>query len=280
MALLIDTFSYNGEPIVEARIEYLYKVVDLFVIVESRYTHSGIKKEQLYCEKHANVFKPYLNKIKFLIIDEFPPMPEDWPQTNGEGYMNPSSFESWWRERYQRDVAGEYLLKNYINQPLIVIATDADEIIRADVATELKTQYYGLRNPLYLEMKFYYYNFEWQKPYPWHLGFVVNDFGLQQNSLSNYRTKTKKANYIRDAGWHASYFLNTKDLARKLESFAHRECDLDERKTQEHLRNCIERGVDIAMRDNENCEKCTVDHLPPIFQDFQKKLLFLQRYSG
>ncbi len=44
MLLVIDYVLYNGVPIVEFRIKYLNKYVDMLIIVESMFTHSGNKK--------------------------------------------------------------------------------------------------------------------------------------------------------------------------------------------------------------------------------------------
>lgn len=280
MAKVVDTFSYNGEPIVELRLEYLAEVVDLFVIVEARYTHAGDKKDSLYIEKHASVFAPYKDKIQFLVIDEFPSMPEEWPEKFGESYMTPQSYEAWYRERYQRDKAGEYLLDKYKNDLYIVIASDADEIVRKDIVANLKSEYFAFRDPVYLGMKFYYYHFQWRKKFPWYHAFIINDLGLAKHSLSHCRTNAKKARVIHEAGWHASYFFNWKDLQRKLESFAHRECDQKNHKDVSFIRACIQRGKDISERgDEEDLIFESVQGLPPIFQEFQRKLLFLQEYS-
>lgn len=280
-ALLFDTFSYNGEPIVELRLKYLARFVDEFVIVEARQTHSGLPKDELYIEKYADVFAPYKDKIKFIVIDEFPPMPTDWPQKHGDGsYMKNVSYESWYRERYQRDVAKDYLLAKFAQKEYLVICGDVDEIIKDEVAADLKKQYFAFREPVYFEMKFYYYNFSWQKKFPWYMAYVINDMGLRKESLSHYRTMYPKTKFIQNAGWHASYFLNVRDLQRKLESFAHRECDQTIHKSNAYLRKCLKEGRDISGRgDNENCIQARTDALPNAFQEFQKQITFLQQYS-
>ncbi len=45
---IIDYALHNDEPIIEFRLKYLNKYVDKFIIVESIYTHSGIRKNDLY----------------------------------------------------------------------------------------------------------------------------------------------------------------------------------------------------------------------------------------
>ena len=44
---IYDYVLYNGEPIIEFRLKYLNDYVDYFIIVESIYTHSGKKKDNL-----------------------------------------------------------------------------------------------------------------------------------------------------------------------------------------------------------------------------------------
>lgn len=280
-AKLFDTFSYNGEPVVELRLQHLAPYVDQFIIVEARQTHSGARKDKLYIEEFADVFAPYKDKIQFIVIDEFPTMPADWPSTQKEVYMLPESYESWFRERHQRDIVRDYLLAKFAQEPYILICSDADEIVSANIAADLKKQYFAFRDPVYLEMKFFYYHFGLQKKFPWYMAYVVSDLGVQRTaSLSTIRTSPKKTQFIANAGWHASYFLNVKDLQRKLESFAHRECDVPHHKTKEFLRKCLREGIDISNRGaSENCISVDTTTLPPAFQEFQKKLLFLQQYS-
>lgn len=279
--LLFDSFPYNGEPIVELRLQHLAPYVDQFIIVEARHTHSGVKKEKLYIEEYADVFAPYKDKIHFIIIDEFPQMPSDWPATQGESYMQPETYASWFRERYQRDVVRDYLLEKFAQAPYLLLCSDADEIVSAGVAADIRKQYFAFRDPVYMEMKFYYYNFGFQKRFPWYMAYVINDLGVYKaTSLSYFRTAAKKTQFISNAGWHASYFFNVKDLQRKLESFAHRECDTPQHKTKEFLRKCLKDGTDISNRgESEDCVRVGTTTLPMPFQNFQNKLLFLQQYS-
>jgi beta-1,4-mannosyl-glycoprotein beta-1,4-N-acetylglucosaminyltransferase len=280
-AKLFDSFPYNGEPVVELRLQHLAPHVDKFIIVEARQTHSGIRKDRLYIEEFADVFAPYTDKILFIIIDEFPAMPKDWPDTQKEAYMHPDAYESWYRERYQRDIVKSYLLAKFTQEPFLLICSDADEIVYAEVARDLTKQYFAFQEPIYLEMKFYYYHFGLQKSFHWHMAYVLNDLGVQRaSSLSALRTSSKKTQFIANAGWHASYFFNVKNLQRKLESFAHRECDMPQHKTRAFLRKCLKDGIDISNRGaSEDCLRVATNTLPLSFQQFQQKLLFLQQYS-
>jgi hypothetical protein len=74
--MLIISFPYNGEPAALLHIEYLYDIVDMFIIVEARWTFTGRRKPYLYFYKNYRSFLPYAKKIHFLLIDSFPPMPK------------------------------------------------------------------------------------------------------------------------------------------------------------------------------------------------------------
>lgn len=278
--LVFDTFSYNGEPIVELRLEYLAPHIDCFVLIEARQSHSGVRKNELYVDKNANMFTPYVEagKLVIMVIDEFPAMPSDWPARCGDdSYMNGESYESWFREQYQRDIAAEYLAKRFGQKEYLVICSDVDEIVNADVVGSLRSQYFALCDPAYFEMKFYYYNFVWQKKHPWYKAFVINDMGLRRGTLSSYRNRKYASQIVPNGGWHASYFMDADGLRRKLTSFAHRECDLDERKTDSHMRACFMEGKDIAGRgENDDCVRVDVMGLPPLFQTFHEKLVTVQ----
>ncbi len=61
---IIDSFSYNGELVVELRLKHLYPVVDEFVITEARETHSGKPKMELFIDRYRSTFQPYMSKAR------------------------------------------------------------------------------------------------------------------------------------------------------------------------------------------------------------------------
>lgn len=67
--VIIDCIMYNGEPILQARLEMLNDFIDRFYITESLVTHSGQKKEKLFMEINSDFFKPYKNKITWHIYE-------------------------------------------------------------------------------------------------------------------------------------------------------------------------------------------------------------------
>lgn len=290
MSKIVVTFPYNGEPVVELYLEYLGDIVDEFVIVEARHTFSGIKKPELYIEQFKAVFDEHVakkakindgkGKVKLLVIDEFPEMPHDWPERKGQAYMTPESYPSWFRENYQRDYAMTYIKEAYKDQRFILIGVDADEIPRKEFVKELAKNYYAFNNPVFMQLNMFYYNFHWIKKYHWYHPYIVNEIGAHKYTLSDMRTRMAKTQFLPDAGWHASYFLTKKDLIRKIEGFAHRECDISHRKTNAFLDECLYQGRDISERGTgEDLIPYDVQKLPKELQDFHRKIQFIQRYS-
>jgi hypothetical protein len=61
---IIDSFSYNGEMVVELRLHHLMPVVDEFVVTEARETHSGVPKNELFIDRYRSSFQPYMSKAR------------------------------------------------------------------------------------------------------------------------------------------------------------------------------------------------------------------------
>ena len=67
---IFDCFMYFDEEIVlDTRLNCLNQYVDYFVIIESSYTHSGVKRDLKFNIKKFDRFK---NKIIYKIYDEIP----------------------------------------------------------------------------------------------------------------------------------------------------------------------------------------------------------------
>ena len=67
---IYDCFMFNNEiEILHARIDYLYDVVDYFVICEAKVSHSRkIIKEEFNFIKHSDIFEKYMDKIICLFL--------------------------------------------------------------------------------------------------------------------------------------------------------------------------------------------------------------------
>jgi beta-1,4-mannosyl-glycoprotein beta-1,4-N-acetylglucosaminyltransferase len=253
---VFDVFSYNGEPIVALRLETLAPVVDRFVIVESRETFSGIIKDRLWKDVHADVFAPYADKIEWIVLDSL-----------GKG-------DPWAREAAQRNAPTDWLRQQA--PPYIALICDVDEIVSPDVVVQAKAHVGLFHTPVCLTMDFFYYNFEWRKPSKWYHAYVVNHEmhvgGLTLDTLENTLDTMRlgpKDRAIPDAGWHCSYFETSAHIKRKIESFSHQEHNVPAITSIEHITKCIGSGVDLFNRGpSEDLVAHDVTGLPLPFQQF------------
>jgi beta-1,4-mannosyl-glycoprotein beta-1,4-N-acetylglucosaminyltransferase len=286
----IDTFCFNGEFVVPLRLKYLYPVMDAFVIVESKYTHSGEEKPELFKDKYAEWFEPYASKIHWVVIEKFPEMTDEWFKMYKIHDWMKTHHTSWFREAYQRDMAGEYILKTFGSTGYYVHVSDADEI-PADFLFQShlrETIYKHLREhqaPIYLEMDFYYYNFHWKKKQKWYRSYLIQGELIRHNTPLTYWRIHNPVHYsIAAAGWHFSYFMSVPDLQRKLKSFAHRECDQDSWKTTQHIKECLKTGKDLFERgDAEDLEPTPMEcyqGFPGLFSPWILDLDILQEVKG
>lgn len=269
-----DAFIYNGEPIAKFRLQLLAPFVDEFIVTESWYTHAGEKKPFLWIERNRDVFEPYLHKIHFQRIDEFPPMPVDWPHR--ARYPNP---QDWWRENYQRDVARERLDALLPAGPFVLICTDADEIVRPAIARDLRAMYSQLTaGPAFLDMQLFYYNFRWIKRTSWTHGFLVTDQTYRRDTLSNFRVGHPRRLVVPGAGWHCSYFLSGADLQRKIRSFSHQEFNKSQFTNAGHLQQCLSTGKDLFARGpQEDLIEFNGEGLPDGWQAVQAEVVASQQ---
>ena len=279
---VIDCFPYNGELIAEYRLKYLYDVVDAFVIVESRETYSGVRKNELFFEKNRAIFEPYMDKIYLVTIDDFPEPSDAFVRdvVPRFDWMKTVSINAWWRELYQRQVGEDFVKAQWQDKRYVLLAGDVDEIPRVELLKEAGLLYPQFSDgPVYLGMDFFYYNFNWLKREKWFYAMLLNDISMQTCSLSAMRLSGRRLRVIENAGWHCSYFASRDELRRKLESFSHMEFNNDNFKTDEHLDNCFYNGKDIVGRGgNEDLVANTsMNELPEWWQDIQNCLINLQK---
>jgi len=269
---IYDTFSYNGEEIALIRVQYLYNTIHTFIIIEARETHSGGIKTELYFEKNKVLFAPYMDKIKYIIIDSFDII-KKIPEYNKnmlwkpEIWMLPTSYDSWCREHYQRDFASEYLNSLPKNEDYLLYCGDVEEIPCKSIFKDLKNIYTegGL---IHLEMSIYIYNYKWKKIYKWCYPFITTRKNLAKYSLTKLRNMmpTNDSPYIINGGWKCMYFQSYDEIYRMIESSSHREYDDDKYKNIFHIKSCIENGKDIFNRGclENGIENKDLDNLPEL----------------
>jgi len=217
MRKIYDCFPFFNElDLLELRLTECYDHVDHFVIAEANISHSGNPKEYIF-ENNKERFEPWLDKIIHIKVDDVP------------GTQNP-----WVRENFQRDALIRGL--NDVNDNDVVIVSDCDEILRPRtldiIRNDLQHNIWRCYHPLF------YFKINHLKTRPssyWaHPVAVVKRGGFPgcQYLRNMHSTPLWQLPYdyddgnfcsIQHAGWHFTYFGDSKHSATKLLNFAHTE---------------------------------------------------------
>lgn len=265
----IDCFPYNGDAIALFRLAYLWDVVDEFIIVEARETHTGLRKEELFLDRNADQFQPYAGKVTRLVIDKFP-QPSEAELTAAAGPKGKVDPAAWFREKYQRNFPREFLLSRDEGARWILLGCDADEIPRRELVASFAQSYDSLNIGYRLQMPVFYYSSRWIKPSAWFHAFVANDVAVRQRSLDDLRIGPSIKKALPKAGWHLSYFMTSVDIQRKVQAFAHTELNSKEARDLEWIQHCRRTGEELYNTGvKENCLPYDGDDLPEGLRAFE-----------
>lgn len=219
---IYDCFVFNNEfDILELRLKLLHNHVEKFILVESKQTHSGMKKPALF-QQNQNLFEEYSEKIINLVIEEFPekmiypPSEIDVPQ---------DLHIHWFRENYQRNEILKGLYQLDLNPNDVILISDLDEIPDPNKLNEFV-------NSIPEED----YGFQLQKWCIWdfdrfHNGLWPGTAGIRWKTLQKTTPQEIRKNRYSDFkhhtsepfGWHCSWFGGIDSVMDKLRSFAHQE---------------------------------------------------------
>ena len=221
--MIIDCFQFFDElDLLEIRVNELKDVVDVFVLTESPYTFTGIKKP-LYFKDNKDRFKEFN-----IVHTVFNPK---------KRYEKPPVFEKY-QKQYNIDSAFEIF-----NKGDILIQGDVDEIPKASaVKMAVDTGLSSVR----LEQTLFYYYMNCKcigRPKKFKNSRVLRPEGWFPY---NARQTDKTDKTLRDTGWHFS-FLG--DIQKKLEAWGHApEYNKPPYNTKEHILKCITEGKDLFKR--------------------------------
>lgn len=216
-----DLILFNGEEVLDLRLNLMFDYVDYFVIVE--FDENFQKKNKPYYFKIDSY-----NKFKKKIIYRKYKMPDM--------FKNKSP---WHRECYQRNS----LVRNInFNDKDMIILSDVDEIIDPD---KLRYNYDEIERYELLNFRFYSNYLNLSSPYwffPLSTSYnVVKNIWLEalrasarvlkynnQENIYNQIIQGRKTNLVKNAGWHFSALkINNKTVSetfkKKLSEYSHTE---------------------------------------------------------
>lgn len=207
---IYDIFTYNGEAdILEIRLNILKDAVDQFIIVEAPTTFSGLNKP-LYFQEQKERFKPFLNKIKYFVIDDYPNDKELLKLADESSNVPKNGPEHWRREFYQKESIKKAL--THLKDDDMCFIGDVDEIWNPEVLVDYtKNDIFKLRQIVYS----YFLNYKSNEPWT---GTIVTKYKNIKNNCLNYlRSKDKtKYIYIENGGWHFTSMGGIAEVRRKL----------------------------------------------------------------
>jgi beta-1,4-mannosyl-glycoprotein beta-1,4-N-acetylglucosaminyltransferase len=288
--MIFDCFIFFNEfELLEIRLNELNDVVDKFVLVEATKTHQG-KDKPLYFEENKKQFSDFLNKIIHIAVGDYPKR------------ANPLQLEY-----HQRNKISEGL-NTCLPEDQIIIS-DIDEIPRPAKIIEAK-ELKGIK--IFEQQMFYYFmnclnvsNIGGNKTFKWY-GPIMADFKYLKtpqkwrdicvNLMGVYHPNPLYQIYgflyynllkvfnrnpihvIKDGGWHFSYLGGVEKIIEKIESFHHKEYNVEEYKNPDKIEKAINNGRDIFGRKLQYQFVKLDSTFPKYILENEKKFNHLIRY--
>jgi len=227
---------FDEEVVLDVRLNTLDQFVDYFVIVESKFTHRGDKRELKFNHKKFNKFK---DKIIYLIYEETSykietVLDDDDEAEKSSKYILNAAL----RENGQRNYIQNGLEK--ANDDDIILISDVDEIPNL---SKINFSQFNQKIILFKQDMFYYKfnlcipNLKWTGTKACKKKDLINPQWIRNIKdrkypffrIDTYFSDTKyiSIKIIKNGGWHFSNIKNAKQIEHKLKSYLHhREFDL------------------------------------------------------
>jgi len=221
---------FDEEIVVDVRLNTLDEFVDYFIIVESRFTHKGNRRELKFNHKKFEKFK---DKIIYLIHDEKPKGIEEIKEEDDEDEKSRKYIlNALYRENSQRDYIQKGLLD--ANENDFILISDVDEIPKLSGLNFEKIK----GKIILFKQDMFHYKFNLCLPNLIWTGtkgcfkkkFISPQWlrNIKDRKYSFFRIDTffSKKKYeniviINDGGWHFSNIKTPKDIQHKLRSYLH-----------------------------------------------------------
>jgi len=263
--LIVDCFMfYNEIDLLLYRLNSLQEVVDYFVIVESKYTHSG-KEKPLFYNDNKDLFKEFEPKIIHITLND---APFKYPN------INYSKHQQWDNEHFHRNG-----IKNGIDQLLlkdedIIIISDLDEIPDRETLKNIKIGNLVINDIFNLKQDFYYYNLNSKMNEVWTYAKILSYRIYKSLNKSCQDLRCHNCRSLDKGGWHLSYFGDKHFIKNKIENFGHQEFNNELYTDLDSIQNKITNQIDLYNRSYERILKIPIkdnNYLPYKYEEFLEK---------
>ena len=235
---IFDCFMYFDEEIVlDVRLNTLNEFVDYFVIVESKFTHKGDKRDLKF---NPNKFKKFKDKIIYLVYDQ---QPKEIELINDQDNQDEVSRKSLWNAIYRENGQRNYINKGLIDakENDIILISDVDEIpnlSNIDLNKINKKVILFKQDMFYYKFNLYLPNIIWTGTKGCRKKHLINPQWLRNVKDRKYpffrfdtffsKKKYQSIRHINNGGWHFTNIKNAKEIEYKLRSYLHHvEFDLE-----------------------------------------------------
>jgi len=227
MKIFDCTTYYSEDLMLEVRFNILNEHVHKFIIVESKYSHSGKKKELNF---NIDNYKKFKDKIVYLVIENEPENILDVSDPKSSIYIKRMNSLKRIEQSYDYMLNG---IKDASDEDLIIL-NDNDEIPNLNSKQFLASK----KKIIIFEQLFCYYKFnllydlvpwygsrackkKYLKSFSWlkNLKNKKYPFWRIDTLLSNY--KEISVDIIKDGGWHFTNVMSPEKLFNKLNNFGH-----------------------------------------------------------
>ena len=281
---IYDCFLYFDEDLLlETRLNILNKFIDKFVIVESKFSHSGKERKPKF---DINNFKNFKKKIEYILLEE---NPRNLYEINDNDKLKNEKIiiNGNLREFYQRNTISKGLSKADDND--LVLISDVDEIPQLE-----KINFREIKNNFIFFNQFFccyklnlYSKMRWCGTRMVKKKNLISPQWLRDIKDKNYplwridtyfsKKKYNNIKFIENGGWHFSYLKDSKGVENKLKSIRHHiEYDLNpigEKKIADLIKNRkliynykADQRTHNKFENNETLNILEIEKLPDFIQ--------------
>ena len=238
--MLIDAFTFfNEHDMLEARLEYLDKVVDYFIIVECDHTHAGNPKELNFPKEIAR-YRKYLRKIMYLPFS-IDPTRYDFTKPQSTNY----SAGQWILEKQQRNYMVSGL--KFFHPESFVMISDVDEVPTIQSIETAKTNFKDELIAVGSSQEMFWYNFKQRETKMWS-GTVMTKVRSAIEKTPEFFRENRWTLPKALTGYHMTYFMEVDKMKYKIENFAHQELNQTEYTDVQKIQERIASGIEPFAR--------------------------------
>ena len=228
---IVDCFMYYDEDnLLDLRLNILNKYVDKFIIVESKFTHSGNLKNKNFDIEN---FKEFKNKIDYYFIENEPLNLKKIDKNDTlEVKNNKRIFNGLLRDNFQRENLNQGIKK--LNDEDFIMISDLDEIPNLEnislknlkkkiLVFEQKMFYYKL-NLLYPRLKWFGSKICQKKILvspQWLRNIKAKKYPIFRLDILFNEKKFNDIKLIKKGGWHFTNLKSPEEIHHKYKSYCH-----------------------------------------------------------